>query len=284
MEGDLKVKFSICNELFEDWKLEEIFRKVKEIGYQGIELAPFTLADTVKEISKEKRREIKGLAEDFELEIVGLHWLLVKPEGLHISHPEKKIREKTRDYLKQLIELCADLGGKVLVFGSPNQRSVLKGVTYQRAWEWTKEVFLDCLDLSSQSEVTLCMEPLYRASTNFINTAKEAMKFIKEINHPNLRLILDVYSMSDEEMPPGKIIRSARELLFHFHANDDNKRGPGFGKANYKKIFSALKEIDYKGYLSVEVFDFTPDPVTIAEESFSYLSRKEYETTGEPLI
>ena len=116
------MRFAICNELFESWDFRRQVEFVKATGYDGLELAPFTFADSVTEISADRRKELKKIAADAGLELTGLHWLLVKPPGLHLTSPDKAIRAKTVDYLKQLIDFCGDLGAKFMVFGSPNQR------------------------------------------------------------------------------------------------------------------------------------------------------------------
>ncbi len=267
------MKFGICNEMFKGWDFEKIANYVAKLGYQGIEIAPFTLAEDVKDISAAKRIEILSLAEQNNLEIIGLHWLLASPKGLSLSSPEKKIREKTTDYLKDLINFCADLGGKLMVFGSPKQRNIFPSSTYEDTYNYLKEGFLKILPLAAEREVTIALEPLAKTETNFINTAAEAIKMIKEINHPNFRLHLDVKAMSGEEKPIPEIIESSKGYLTHFHANDPNLLGPGFGKVDYQPIKKALKKIGYNGYLSVEVFDFSPGPEVIAEKSIEYLKK-----------
>jgi hypothetical protein len=93
-------KISICNELFQGWPIEKVFEYVAKLGYDGVEISPFTLADSVTEISTKRRNAIRRAAEDNGIEIVGLHWLLVKPEGLYINHPDEYIRIQTQEYIE----------------------------------------------------------------------------------------------------------------------------------------------------------------------------------------
>ena len=265
------VRFGICNEMFEGWAWEDVCQAAAEAGYDGIEVAPFTLAERVTDISAERRRELVAVARKAGLEIIGLHWLLVSPKGLYINTPDDAVRTQTVEYFIAMVHCCADLGGRVMVVGSPKQRNLLPGLSREKAWALAQDSFRRILPAAAARGVTLCLEPLAPEETDFINTAAEARGFVEEINHPNLRLILDVKAMSSEGRPIPDIIRENAQVVAHVHANDANKRGPGFGDTDFASIAAALREIGYQDWVSVEVFDFTPDPVTIARESRRYL-------------
>ncbi|MDI6827409.1 MAG: sugar phosphate isomerase/epimerase family protein [Armatimonadota bacterium] len=267
------MKFSICNELFENWQIEKVFTTAAEIGYDGVEIAPFTLAPSVDEIKDVRRREIAKAAKDAGVEIVGLHWLLVKPEGLYINHPNADIRKRTRDYLDSLIHFCSDLGGRVLIFGSPRQRNVHEGLTYQQAWDYACETFAHCAETAQENGVYLCIEALPARETNFINTIEEALAMVRAVGKPNFRTMVDVKSMCSESQSFSELICSAGEYIMHVHANDASGRGPGMGDTDFRLVSSALNKIRYNGYISVEVFDYKPDPITIAKESLNYLKK-----------
>ncbi len=271
------MKFSICNELFEGWTIEEVFRAAAELGYDGVEIAPFTLADSVDEIPDLRRREIVRAAESSGVEIVGLHWLLVKPQGLYLNHPDKAVRERTRDYLDSLIRFCGDLGGRVLIFGSPKQRSVYRGLTYEQAWQYARETFAHCAETAEDSGVYLCIEALSPSETDFINTVTEALRMVRDVDKPHFRTMLDIKAISSDGGPLPEIIEEAGEMAMHVHANETDGRGPGTGDTDFRAVGAALRKIGYGGYVSVEVFDFKPDPITIARESLAHL-RKTFDT------
>jgi sugar phosphate isomerase/epimerase len=266
-------KFSICNESFEGWPIEKVFQTAAELGYDGVEIAPFTLADSVEEISGERREEIVQAAESAGVEIAGLHWLLIKPPGMYISHPDEAIRRRTRDYLDSLIRLCSDLGGRVLVFGSPKQRNVYEGLTCEQAWDHARETFAHCAETAKEAGVYLCVEALAKRETDFINTIPEAIKMVEEVGQPHFRAMVDIKAISDDGRPLPEIIEEAAPFMMHVHANDASGRGPGMGETDFVPVAAALKNIGYHGYVSVEVFDYKPDPVTIARESIEYLRR-----------
>jgi sugar phosphate isomerase/epimerase len=267
------VKLAICNELFENWSWERTCEFVGGIGYDGIEVAPFTLAPSVNDLAPDRRAELRRTPQQAKLEVVGLHWLLVSPKGLYINTPDDALRARTAQYLADLVDFCADLGGKIMVLGSPKQRNIAEGLTYDQAWGLMKEALQPALAQAAARGVSICPEALSPQETDFLNTAAEVRRLVQDVGHPNLKMMLDVKAMSSEGRPIADIIRENGDLLAHVHANDANMRGPGFGDTDFVPIAQALKDVGFDGFVSVEVFDFKPDPETIATKSLEYLKR-----------
>jgi sugar phosphate isomerase/epimerase len=267
------MKLSICNEMFEGWDWGRTCGLVKELGYDGVEIAPFTFAERAEMITPGQRRDIRSTAESAGLSIVGLHWLLIKPPGMYVTHPDAAIRRQTANYFTQLAQLCADLGGAVMVIGSPKQRNLMPGVDREQAMAYAQEVFTPALDVAGARGVTLAIEPLSPKETDFLQTAAEARQLVERIGHPAFRMILDVKAMSSESTPIPQIIRESARHLAHFHVNDPNLLGPGMGEVDHAPIIEALRAVGYDGWASVEVFDYTPGPETIARRSIEYLRR-----------
>ncbi|MBI3837236.1 MAG: sugar phosphate isomerase/epimerase [Planctomycetia bacterium] len=261
------MKFAICNETFLDWPFDKAFGFAAECGYTGIEIAPFTMATDVRQTSAARRAEIRRQADAAGLEVVGLHWLLAETTGFYLTSPDAAVRRRTAEYVQDLARLCRDLGGSRMIFGSPQQRNILPGVSPDEAFNYAAEVVAECVGLLEETGVTLCMEPLAPAEGNFLNTAADAVRLIEKIGSPNCRLILDCKAMSSEAVPIPELIRRHARLLAHFHANDPNRQGPGFGALDFVPIFAALGQIDYRGWVSVEVFDYTPGIERLARES-----------------
>jgi sugar phosphate isomerase/epimerase len=265
------MRFAICNETFQDWPLERGFAFAAECGYTGIEIAPFTLATYADRITTEQRAEVRRLAEEFELEVIGLHWLLAKTEGFHVTSPDKEVRRRTADYVGHLARLCAELGGKVLVFGSPLQRNLLPGVSRDQGMELAAEVIRAALPVLEQTDTVLALEPLGPHETNFLVTTAETVELMERIASPHVRLHLDCKAMATESEPIPALIRRYHRVMAHFHANDANRQGPGFGELDFVPILEALGEVDYGGWVSVEVFDYSPGVERLARESIEYL-------------
>jgi sugar phosphate isomerase/epimerase len=267
------MRFAICNEIYQDWKLEDTFAHAARTGYDAVEIAPFTLAPCVTHVSAAERRRVRDLAAAAHVAISGIHWVLVKTEGMHLTHPDPAVRERTARYLVHLVDFCADLGGRFIVVGSPKQRSRLDTVSPAQAWDYARAAFADAVRTAEDRTVTLCFEPLAPAETNFINTAAEAVQFARSFDSPAMKIILDVKAMCSESIPVPDIIRQSAPHFAYFHANDRNLKGPGFGDVDFVPIAAALKEVGYDGYVSVEVFQFEEGPDTIATRSLEYLRR-----------
>ena len=267
------MKFAICNEIFQDWKLDDALAHAAKAGYDAVEIAPFTIAKYVTEISAAQRQQIRDSAARAGIAICGLHWVLVNAEGMYLNHTDAAVRARTAKYFCDLVDFCADLGGGVIVVGSPKQRNLLPGVTATQAWDWAAETFRDSVKRAEDRAVTICLEPLAPAETDFINTAADAIRFTEQFRSPNFQIILDVKAMCSEAKPIPQIIRESSPRFAHFHANDKNLKGPGFGDVDFKPIAAALKEAGYNGYVSVEVFKFEEGPEVIAGKSIDYLKR-----------
>jgi sugar phosphate isomerase/epimerase len=272
------MRYAICNETFEGWDDSRICAQAAELGYEGLEIAPFTLAPRITDVSAARRAELRRQAEAAGLKIIGLHWLLAKTEGLQLTAPDPAVRQRTADYLIELARCTRDLGGDLMVFGSPGQRRIPGGATKAEAADYAMDTFQKALPGFIDNQVRLCLEPLSPPEADFINTCAEAVEIIERIKHPLFMLHLDVKAMTTETTPRPELIRRYVPITGHFHANDANLRGPGFGDVDFVPIFQALKDAKYDGWVSVEVFDYTPDPVTIARESIRYMRECEAQT------
>lgn len=263
------MKFAICNETFGDWPIEQGFEAAKKYNYTGIEVAPFTLGTSVFEITNQQRSAYRKSAESFGLEVIGLHWLLAKTQGLHLTTDDIAIRNRTKEYLVALVQLCHDLGGKVMVLGSPLQRNFPATMSHATASENAALLLSEVVPSLEKYGVQIAVEPLGPQEGNFLNHAYQARELIDRLACPNIQLHLDVKAMSSEGPTIESIIRDHADIMIHFHANDPNRLGPGMGDVDQRPIFKALQDIDYRGWVSVEVFDYSPGVDTILSQSMS---------------
>ena len=261
------MKFAICNEIFfyedkEKWTIRRQFEAAAEIGFDALELSPFTLNDWVQQITDEQKAEVVAASQATGLPVAGIHWLLIGPTGLHVTAPDPEVRRRTREYFCDLVRFGVEIGAGLMVVGSPKQRAILDGVTPAQAWDWFKEAMTAAGEAGAAADFKVCLEPLAAATgNNFLYRAEEACRMAAEINLPNVGVILDTYSGSQEEADLPAAIRASAPYLFHYHCNDVNKRAPGFGDTDFVPLMRALLDINYQRYCSIEVFDFSLDAV-----------------------
>jgi len=207
------------------------------------------------------------------MRVAGLHWLLARTQGLSLNAADAETRERTVHYLLAEIDLCADLGGDVLVFGSPAQRSPGPGVAPQRAWGYTLDAMRRCGERAGRRGVTFCIEALPPPECDFITTVDEAARLVRQVDHPAFQMMIDVKAISYDPRPLDTQVRAVATLIRHVHANDPNLLGPGMGAVDIAPVLRALHEIDYAGWVSVEAFDASYGIEAIARESISHLRR-----------
>jgi D-psicose/D-tagatose/L-ribulose 3-epimerase len=268
------MRIALCNEVLADMSLERQCEVTAALGYDGLEIAPFTLSASPENISTADAAKIRATVEASGLEVTGLHWLLVKPEGLSLTDPDAAVRARTLAMMTHLVGLCAELGGAVLVHGSPKQRQIAPGETHAIALDRLRDAMAQVALTAARVGVIYCIEPLSQRETALINTIAEAAELVRSIDHPNLRTMIDcsaaglaetcsVPSLIDRWLPTG--------LIAHIQVNDPNRRGPGQGEMKFAPILAALKRHNYAGAIAVEPFDYSPDGVGVAAFSAGYL-------------
>ena len=275
------VRFAHCNEMLDGLPIVSQFEWFAARGYAGIEIAPFTVAATVDGVSEESRRRIAAAAAGAGTVVTGLHWLLAGPaaaiEGWHLTAPNRAVRSRTASYVGALARFCADVGGSVLVLGSPKQRSTVDGASVDQATANLIESLAMVMPAVSDAGVTLCLEPLPLAETDVVTTCDEALAVIRAVGHPALRLVLDVKSLVAESRQTHErvpdIIRRVGGDVAYVQANDERRGHPGSGPTDFVPICQALRDIGYDGWVSMEPFEFGPGPDTVAREGLACVER-----------
>lgn len=268
------MKLALCNEVIAEGRdFVAQCRLAATLGYRGLEIAPFTLDEEPHKLSDRRIGEIRRIAEDAGLSISGLHWLLVKPVGLSITSDDPGVRDRTRDVMHRLVDLCAALGGEVLVHGSPAQRLLPEGKT-DAARGHAMAILAAIAERAERARVTYCIEPLAAPGANFINTLDEAAAIVRQIGSPALRTMIDCSaSVQMESEPLDALVERwlPSGLVAHIQVNDRNRRGPGQGSDPFAPLVAALKRLNYRGWIAVEPFEYVPDGAACAARSIGYL-------------
>ena len=268
------MNIALCNEVIAELEFPAQCAFAAELGYMGLELAPFTLGSEPHLLASTERQKIRRAASDAGIAITGLHWLLVEPKGLSITTDDAVLRQRTRDVIERMIDLSAELGGKVLVHGSPQQRRLSDAPDPASARDNALEVLQAAASAAQAAGVTYCLEPLAKRETDFINTVAEAAAIVDEIDNPAFRTMIDtsaaalseqqtVAELITEWLPSGKIA--------HIQLNDSNRRAPGQGQDDFVAILAALKQQGYQQVLAVEPFVYQPDGPATAARAIGYL-------------
>jgi D-psicose/D-tagatose/L-ribulose 3-epimerase len=262
------MRIALCNEVIRELEFPAQCQLAKSLGYNGLELAPFTLGENPHQLGADERKRLRQTAEDAGIEIVGLHWLLLTPKGLSINTSDSVVREKTVKVMRGLIGLCAELGGKILVHGSPAQRTVPPDENPHDAWLRARDTFAAIAPDAEAAGVTYCIEPLSREECNFINTVADAVTMVESVGSPAIKTMLDhrAASLAEKESVPELLDRwLPTGLIRHIHVNDTNRRAPGQGDNRFIPVFAALRRNGYDGIVSVEPFNYLPSgPITAA--------------------
>jgi sugar phosphate isomerase/epimerase len=266
------MKLALCNEVLRDLSFEAQCAFAAEVGYDGLELAPFTLIEDPTLLDSKAAARFRAALDAEGLGCAGLHWLLSKPDGLSITSADDAMRRRTVDLMRRLVDFAAEIGAKRLVHGSPPQRMLTEGDE-----EDSRARAIDCWvvagDAAAAAGVLYCIEPLSQRETAFVNTVAEAVEIVREVDSPGLGTMVDasatardggdVVAVIDEWMPQG--------MIGHVHLNDPNRRGPGEGALRFAPVLSALKRHGYTGWASVEPFDYRPDGLACGARAVGYL-------------
>jgi D-psicose/D-tagatose/L-ribulose 3-epimerase len=268
------MRIALCNEVLAEMPLERQCEYAAALGYDGLEIAPFTLDASPEKISTAQAAKIRATVEASGLVVTGLHWLLVKPDGLSLTDPDAAVRARTLEVMIHLTGLCAELGGAVLVHGSPKQRQIAPGESREIALARLRDALAQVAFAAARTGVIYCIEPLSRKETALVNTVAEAADLVRSIDHPNLRTMIDCSAagQAESESIPALIDRwLPTGLIAHLQVNDPNRRGPGQGGMKFAPILAALKRNNYAGIIAVEPFDYVPDGAGVAAFSAGYL-------------
>jgi D-psicose/D-tagatose/L-ribulose 3-epimerase len=263
---------AICNEVYKDYAFADACKSIRKAGYTGIEIAPFTLNEDPAAVTAAERRQYRNTMASEGLLFVGLHWLMVSPKGLHVTTPDTALREKSWLHIRNLIDLCADLGpGGLMVFGSPAQRTSTGGLTREEATAHFVDGIASVAGHALERGVTILIEALPKAHSDVVQTLDEAAAIVKNIGSPAVRTMFDVHNAIDEVEPHAILIDRHYDLIRHVHVNELDGKHCGAGDYDFRPVLEMLRAKSYPGWVSLEAFDFSYGAETIANDSLRHL-------------
>jgi D-psicose/D-tagatose/L-ribulose 3-epimerase len=267
------MRISLCNEVIAELPFARQCEVAAALGYDGLEIAPMTLGEDPTKLSRAQITELRRGASEVGIAITGLHYVLRAPAGLSITTADDATRKRTIEVMRALCGLCAELGGKILVHGSPDQRR-LEPSDEANGRKRGAECFAAVADAAAAACVTYCIEPLARNQTAFVNTVEEAAAIVQDVGNPALRTMIDCSAAAQAEAEPVDALISRwlpSGLIAHMHFNDPNRRGPGEGELAFAPIIAALRKGGYSGNAAIEPFVYQPDGPTCAARAIGYI-------------
>jgi len=268
------MRLALCNEVIGSFDFARQCAFAAALGYDGLEVAPMTLAEEPHRLPPSERARLRRAAADAGIAIASLHWLLVKPGGLSITSADAAVRARTLEVMRGLVDVAADLGAEVMVHGSPAQRRLPEGPEAAAARERGLEAFRSIIAPAERAGIVYCIEPLSRDQTNFITSLAEAVQVVRDFDSPAIRTMIDcssagrgesesVTALVERWLPTG--------LIAHVQVNDRNRRGPGQGEDRFAPVLAVLRRHVYAGWIAVEPFDYVPDGPAAAARAAGYL-------------
>lgn len=252
------------------YPLADVIERIAAIGYDGIEIGAASPHAYPDYLGPERRREIRSVLEANGLALASMLPAPGGGPGFNVASPLPEERVNTRDQYRKVINLCADLGGKTVIYVAGWQ---VFGTSREQAWSWSREALAEVAEAAAARGVTIVIEPT-SADSNLIDSCDDAMQLMAEVDKPNVKLMFDTYHVIYRNEVSTDYVRRMGKDLRHLHLADANRAAPSHaGRADYRAIVAELRKIGYEGYVTMEIgFDRRAvEPDRIAREAFTYM-------------
>lgn len=253
------------------YPLEEVVPRLAAIGYDGIELGAASPHAYPDYTGPQRRREIRRLFEQNNIALVSMLPAPGGGPGFNVASPIPEERAAAIDQYKKVVILCAELGGKILLYVAGWQ---VFGTTRAEAWNWSLSALRDIARTAEALGITICIEPT-SADSNLIDSADDALNLMTEAGAPNVRLMFDTYhTIYRNEVATDYVHRFGKNLA-HIHLSDSNRLPPGDGTGEFPMLIETLKKTGFDGYLTMEIgFNRRDvDPDGVAKRAYDYIKR-----------
>ncbi len=260
-------------------KSVELIEKAARLGFDGVEIF-------IDEPRNMDCRLIRIVAGDHGL---GITCCAIVGPDRHLISDDPAIRRNALEYLKASIAISHEVGSRVFCGPLYAGVGVLAGRPRTRQeWDRAVEGLSEAARDAEAAEVSLCLEPLNRFETYFVNIAEDAVRLTEEIGSPSVRVMLDTFHMNIEEKSPTDAVLKAGTRLGHFHCSENDRGTPGSGHVDWPGVFGALREIGYERWLVIESFvlgneaiaraaaiwrDIAPSGDDLARDGLSFLRK-----------
>jgi len=252
-------------------RLPYLIEKAKKIGYDAVEIF-------LQRLSSSDIADVKRVLRKFQVDCIGC--VILPPEG-DVTSPDPEVRENGVEILKRCVDTLVELGGQLMTGVTYASWGKVKSEHPLEDWRRSVESLREVCRYASEFGVKIGIEPINRYRTYLVNTAEDAVKFVKDVGERNLGVHLDTYHMNIEEDDFYEPIVIAGKALFHMHFSENNRGVLGTGHVDWDEVFQALHDVDYDGYLVLETYTpslrdiawkrTVPPPDVIASKSLEFM-------------
>jgi D-psicose/D-tagatose/L-ribulose 3-epimerase len=220
--------------------------RIREAGIDGIEVPVFAASDL----------DAPALRQALSDNEFGCTFCSVNPEGMNPISDDPDVRRKTVQHWKDVIKTASEVGAELIAGPTYAPVGFLPGRRRTKdEWLWGVEFHQLLGDALEEGGIEIAIEPLNRFETFFLNTVEDAVRFVEEINHPRIGLLVDTFHSHIEEKSTANAYRKAGKHLKHVHTCENDRGIPGTGQVDFPAVFAALREIGYDRWLTIESFN-----------------------------
>ncbi|MGQ9596148.1 MAG: sugar phosphate isomerase/epimerase family protein [Thermoproteota archaeon] len=228
---------------------EENLKVLSEIGIKGIEI-PGSLQINPFMVSKEDLRRMRELLNSYEMSIVASN--VIYPSDFSHTSSSELVRNRSMEYTHKLAEVASEIECPILVWGSGRVRNISSEISSKEGYERNLRVLKEAAKAGEEFDVKFAVEPLPKNETNFVNTMKEALELVNDVNSDFVKAMADIRHMIREEYDLIESLRIAGRNIIHVHLADDNSKVPGRGIIDFYKLLKCFRDIGYEGAMSIE--------------------------------
>ncbi|HEY95496.1 MAG TPA: sugar phosphate isomerase/epimerase [Dehalococcoidia bacterium] len=225
-----------------------LIEKAKELGFDVLDI-------NVAHPERFPAEKVSDQIKEIGIEVVTT---IGMPQDSNIIHPDPEIRKQGLNTLKKMVDINVEIGSKIIAGVIYASWGYITGKPRtEEEWRWSVENMREAAEYAkSKGDIILAVEPVNRFETHFLNIAEDAVKYCKEVGTGNMKILLDAFHMIREEMSFTDAVNiCGKEYLGYVHVCENNRGIPGTGLVPWREFFTALKNIDYDGPLSIESFD-----------------------------
>lgn len=231
------------------YPLEEVIQRLARIGYDGIEIGAASPHAYPDYLTPQRRKEIRSVLDDNGMALASMLPAPGGGPGFNVAAANPIERAAAVEQYKKVAELCAEWGGKTLLYVAGWQ---VFGTERKAAWAWSRQSLIEIADFCSPFGIQVVIEPT-SSDSNLVDSCDDVITLMDEADRPNIKAMFDTFhTLYRNEVPTDYVHRLGTKLA-HIHLADVNRDAPGSGVVDYRSLIEALRQNNFDGYLTMEI-------------------------------